>query len=98
MIDLPAAAKYVTAIGVIVGGGFAADERYASASTVSELQSELRVDRIFNLANESAESGGPDWLCQALEEELVALCTEVPEHYLCRAEVHIELKAKAGCG
>jgi hypothetical protein len=97
MIDLLTAAKYVTAIGVIGGAAIGADIRYAPASTVSELKSELRVDRIFDLVNQAASSGSPGWLCQALDREFVTLCTDLPSHYLCGTEARRELKAKAGC-
>lgn len=97
MIDIPQIAKYVTAVGVIIGAGFAADERYAPASTVSELQSQLQVDRIFRLVDEAQANGSPAWLCNALDAEFVELCTNEPEHYLCGTEARHELKAKAGC-
>lgn len=97
MIDLGQAAKYVTAIGVIIGGGLAAEDRYAPAQAVSEIKSELRVDRIFRLVGEAQANGSPAWLCNALDAEFVALCTEQPEHYLCGDEARRELKAKSGC-
>lgn len=96
-MNLLEASKYVTAIGVIIGGGIAAEDRYAPAQAVSEIKSELRVDRIFRLVGEAQANGSPDWLCNALDAEFVALCTEQPEHYLCGTEARIELKAKAGC-
>ena len=92
---LKSTAASVVAVGAIAGGIVGADSRYASVSTVSELQAELRIDRIFNLANEAADSGSPEWLCDALEKELIGLCTDNPDHYLCDA--FDDIKDKAGC-
>jgi hypothetical protein len=97
MIDLAQAAKYVTAIGVILGGGFAAEDRYAPATAVSEIQSEMRVDRIFRLIDEAQANGSPDWLCNALDAEFVELCTDEPDHYLCSSDARDGLYEKAGC-
>lgn len=97
MIALKQAAEYVTAIGVIVLGGLAAEDRYAPAHAVSEIKSELRVDRIFSLVREARANGSPDFLCDALDAEFVTLCTEQPDHYLCDDKARFEMKAKAGC-
>jgi hypothetical protein len=95
---LKSTAASVVAVGAIAGGVMGADARYAPASTVSELKSELRVDRIFRIASEAQASGSPAWLCEALERELVLLCTEQPDNYLCGPDARREIKAKAGCG
>jgi hypothetical protein len=92
------AAKVVTAIGIIGGATITAETRYAPASAIGDLKSELRVDRIFDMTRESEASGGPDWLCRAIDKEFVTLCSEYPSHYLCiDPEARKELKARAKC-
>ena len=93
---LKSTAASVVAISAIAGGVIGADSRYAPASAVSEIKSELQVDRIFSLANEAAESGSPEWLCRALEIEMVELCTDNPDHYLC-GDGFDDIMEKAGC-
>jgi hypothetical protein len=99
MIDvtLGQASKVVAAIAAIGGAAIGMDVRYAPASAVSEIKADLRVDRIFRLVGEAQANGSPAWLCNALDEEFVALCTEQPEHYLCGVDARREMKAKAGC-
>jgi hypothetical protein len=98
MLDLSVLAKYVTAFGVIAAAAISAENRYAPASAMGELKAELRVDRIFDLTRESEASGGPDWLCRAIDKEFVTLCSEYPSHYLCiDPDARKELKARAKC-
>ena len=94
---LTKAATVVTAIGTVGGGALYLDHRHAPAETVGEIKAELRVDRIFRLVDQASANGSPKWLCDALDKELVTLCTDEPDHYLCGTDARRELKAKAGC-
>lgn len=88
----------VTAIGVIVGGGFALDARHAPREGFNAHVSSDRVRTIFDYVKQSKEDGAPAWLCRAIEQEFIALCTEQPKHYLCTdPDAKRELVSKAGC-
>ena len=92
------AASVVTAIGVIGGGAFYLDTRHASAEKVMKMEASGRVQTIFNLVDQAQRDGPAPWLCRAIAAEFVALCTDMPQHYLCTdPEAQDELLAKAGC-
>lgn len=93
------AAAVVTSIGAIGAGAYALDERHASQEEFNAFRSSARVSTILELAKESEQAGGPDWLCKAIDEEIIALCSEIPDHYLCRpgSDAVEKLKEKAGC-
>lgn len=107
-IGLTEIAKTVTAIGVVGGGALTLDRlheprgaadhvRAEVTAEITGIQSDLRIDRILDLVNESRADGGPDYLCDAIDKEIVALCSERPDHYLCSPDTRRELKNKAGC-
>lgn len=88
----------VTAIGVIVGGGFALDDRHAKQDEFDAHVSSNRVRTILDLVEQSKNDGAPGYLCRAIESEFIALCTEQPNHYLCTdPDAKRELVSKAGC-
>ena len=92
------ASSVVTAIGVIVGGGFAMDDRHAKQSAFDTHVSSNRVRTILDLVERSRNDGAPAYLCRAIESEFIALCTEQPNHYLCTdPDARRELMKKAGC-
>lgn len=108
LATLTKVASGVTAVGVIGGGVVTLDTRHELRTEAekehtelraqsSSIQADMRVDRIFKMVSEARDTGAPDWLCSAMDEEFVNLCTEMPGHYLCKPESKRELKAKAGC-
>ena len=93
------AGSTVVAIGIVGGGALTLDHLHAPRSAITAIESQLRVDRIFDLVDQAAASGSPDWLCRAIEQEFISLCTEQPDHYLCTdPDAKRGLKARAGCG
>ena len=98
MMDLAAASKAVGAIAVIGGGALGLHELHTPRVEFNEHVASERVRTIFDLAKEAKESGSPDWLCRALDEEILSLCTRQPNHYICTdPDTKREIKAKAGC-
>lgn len=92
------AAAVVTAIGTIGGGAIGLDMRHASQQSFSEHIASDSVKVILQLVEQAAHDGPALWLCRAIDEEFIALCTSLPDHYLCRDDdAKIELKEKAGC-
>ena len=88
------AAAMVTAIGTIGGGVLVAENRYAPMSVVDDMS----ISRIFDLVGIAKRDGRSDWICRAIEEEVIKLCSNNEDHYLCRDEDAIkDLKEKAGC-
>lgn len=66
-------------------------------SEVTGIRSDLRISRILELAKQAKAEGSPIYLCNALDQEFILLCSEQPDHYLCSAETQAEIKSKAGC-
>jgi len=92
------ASSVVAAITVIVGGGFAMDDRHAKQSEFDTHVSSNRVRTILDLVEQSRSDGAPGYLCRAIDSEFIALCTENPKHYLCQdPDAKRELLKKAGC-
>ena len=88
------AAAMVGAIGTISGGAFVLDSRHAPYSVVSD----MRVGGIFDLVEIAQRDGPSDWICRAIEEEIIKLCSDEPDHYLCRDHEAMEnIKDKAEC-
>lgn len=95
---LTQAATVVVAIGGIGGGALTLDHLHASQLWANQHEAEHRVRTIFTYMRQAQRDGPETWLCNALEEEFINLCTEVPEHYLCRdPDAKTDIKAKAGC-
>ncbi len=89
-----AAAAVVAAIGTISGSAVVIDNRYAPASIVSE----IGVIQIFNLVETAQRDGRSDWICRAIDQEIVKLCSKDKDHYFCTdAEALADIKRKAGC-
>lgn len=88
------AASVITAIGVIGAGSYTLDKRHAPMEVVSD----IGVMQIFDLVEIAQRDGSQQWICRAIEQEIIKLCSKQPEHFLCRdpESVH-SLKAKAGC-
>lgn len=85
----------VTAIG---GGLFVMDSRHFPMEDGVEMQSSNRVNTIIELVKQAESSGRQDWICNAIEKELIALCTEQSNHYLCTdPQAMANLRARAGC-
>jgi len=98
MMEISAAAKtaaaIVTSVGVVGGGALTLDGRHAPISVVSD----IGVMEIFDLVEIAQRDGPEDWICRAIDEAIIELCTEDEDHYLCRdPEAADNLRKKAGC-
>ena len=92
------AAATLIAIGSIGGGAMTLDHLHASQVWANQHEAEHRVRTIFTYMEQAQRDGPADWLCRAIEEEFISLCTEVPRHYLCRdPDAKADIKQKAGC-
>lgn len=84
--------------GVVIGALFISHElRYAQASTVSAMEQSGRVNTIQNWIRAAREEGQSDFICDAIDAELIALCSDNPKHYLCKPETQKQIREKAGC-
>jgi len=108
MLELTEIAKALTAVGLIGGGALTLNALHEPKGEVDKaraefraetrsLQTDLRVDRIRNLVKDARAENSPDYLCDALEAEIIQLCTSEPEHYLCKNNTPDELIQRAGC-
>ena len=98
----------IAAIALIGGGIITLDARHDPKGAAEKVQqeldlevtgirSDLRINRILQLMKDSQAEGAPDYLCNALEQEIISLCSEQPNHYLCSPQTQAEIKSKAGC-
>lgn len=87
----------VLAITAIGAGALGLDARHAKHDDVVSLKADSRVATIFNLKDQAQRDGASQWLCRAIEEQFVALCTEAPDHYLCDPEAKQDILTSAGC-
>ena len=90
-------AAVVTAIGTIAGSGIALDHMHVSSGDFEKHLSEQRVRTIFEYMNQIRDVGPESWLCDALEQELVYLCTELPGHAMCRDGAMDDMLDKVEC-
>jgi hypothetical protein len=91
---LKTAAAAVTAAGTIGGGAVVLDSRHAPMSVMSD----IGVMEIFDLVEIAQRDGSEDWICRAIDEAIIALCSEDEDHYLCRdPEAAENIRKKAGC-
>ena len=95
---LKSAAAVVTSVGIIGGGAYVLDERHFPRDSGERMQSASRVSTILELVDIAHREGRQQWICRALDEEFISLCTEQPKHYLCiDPEAKAQLLGKAGC-
>lgn len=95
---LTQAAAVFVSIGTIGGGALTLDHLHASQAWATQHDGEHRVRTIFQYMRQAQRDSPEDWLCNAIEAEFIALCTEVPDHYLCRdPEAKDDIESKAGC-
>lgn len=92
------AAPVAAAIGTIGGGALYLNNAHAPIERVEKLEASATVQSIQNWIRTAREQGPADYICDAIDAEFLALCSEMPNHYLCKAETQKEMKAKAGCG
>ena len=97
MNPIIAAAAVVTAIGTIGGGAMFLDHAHVASGDFSKHLSEQRVRTVFSYMDQIKEAGPQDWLCRALDEELIHLCTELPDHAMCRDGAMDDIMDEAGC-
>ena len=89
------AAAVVTALSGIGSGALYLDHLHASAADFEKHLSEQRVRTIFSYMDQIGQQGPQPWLCRALDEEFIALCTELPNHALCADRK--EIMEEVGC-
>ena len=97
MNPIIAGASVVMAIGTIGGGAMFLDHAHVASIDFSKHLSEQRVRTIFSYMDQIKVNGAQVWLCRALDEELYALCTELPEHAMCRDGARDKILKEAGC-
>ena len=86
------------AIAAIGGGLVTMDARHFPMDDGIEMQSSNRVATILELVEQAEHNGRQDWICNAIEKEVIQLCTEQPSHYLCADPAAMaNLRARAGC-
>ena len=94
---LKTAAAVVVSIGTIGGGAFVLDSRHAPLEQVVRLESSARVNAIQNWIRAAREEGVSEYICDSIRAELIALCTEQANHYLCSPKAYAETLSRAGC-
>lgn len=98
MNTLTQAAAAIVSIGAIGSGALTLDHLHASQAWATQHDGEHRVRTIFQYMRQAQRDGSEQWICNALEEEFIGLCTDVPDHYLCRdPEAKDDIMTKAGC-
>jgi hypothetical protein len=83
MMTLTQAAAGVVAIGTIGGGALTLDNMHVASEDFERYLAKERVGTIFEYMDQIAKQGPQSWLCQSLEEELIELCVDLPEHPMC---------------
>ena len=91
------AASVVGAVAIIGGGTLTLDHLHASSADFKQHLSEQRVQTVFSYMAQIDANGPVDWLCRALDEELYQLCSELPEHAMCRDGAREGILDEAGC-
>lgn len=88
----------IGAVAVIGGGALGLNALHVQQEEFDDYVSANRVSIILEIAKDAKAEGSPPWLCRALEAEIIALCTDMPKHYLCTdPDSKREIRAKAGC-
>ena len=91
------AAAVVVAIATTGGGALKLNDMHAPREDFNQHVSSDRVRTILDYVDR-AKRERSDWICRAIESEFIALCTELPDHYLCTdPSARKDLKKKAGC-
>jgi len=90
-------ATVVTALGTIGGGALYLDNAHAPLERVEKLEASAAVQAIQNWIRTAREQGPDEYICDAIDSEFLVLCSEMPQHYLCKPDVQEKLKSKAGC-
>jgi len=91
------AATVVTAIGVIGTGAYTLDERHAPRSQVQKMEAGQHVQAIQGWIQAARQEGPSAYVCDAIVQELIELCSEAPNHYLCSEKGQQDTLARAGC-
>lgn len=94
---LTIAAASVGAIGTIGSATLYLDHAHVSSQDFGQHLSEQRVGTVFEYMNQIRDNGPHPWLCDALEQELYNLCTELPEHAMCKDGAMDEILDETGC-
>ena len=74
------AAAVATSLGTIGGGALYLNDAHVAAEDFERYLAKERVGTIFEYMDQIREQGPQPWLCRALEQELIELCTDLPDH------------------
>ena len=91
------AAAIMAAIGSIGSGALYLDHAHVASEDFKRHLSEQRVQTIFSYMDQIKANGPQDWLCRAMDEELIYLCTELPQHAMCRDGAMANILDEVGC-
>jgi len=97
MNPIIAGAAVVGAITTIGGGAMYMDHAHVASEDFKQHLSEQRVRTVFDYMGQIRDNGPQEWLCRALEEELIHLCTELPDHAMCRDDAREKILTEVGC-
>lgn len=91
------AATVATALGTIGGAAVFLDHAHVASEDFAQHLSEQRVRTVFGYMDQIREQGPQPWLCRAMEEEFLGLCTELPDHAMCddRHDIMIDVGCNA---
>lgn len=95
MNPIVAGAATVAAIGSIGSGALYLDHAHVASEDFERYLAKERVGTIFEYMDQISKQGSQDWLCRSLEQELIELCTDLPNHVMCKEREQI-LK-ETGC-
>ena len=88
-------ASTVLAIGSIGSGAVYLDTAHVASEDFERYLAKERVGVIFEYMDQIRSQGPQPWLCRSLEEELIELCTDLPDHPMC--EDRDQIIEEVGC-
>lgn len=104
------AGAVVTGIGVLATGAWKLaapavvqelDARHALRSDFEqhrmEANTQAHVNAIQGWVRAAREEGTSEYICDAIQAELIELCSEVKDHYLCSDKARTDTLRRAGC-
>lgn len=83
MNPVTAAAAIITSIGTIGGGALYLDHAHVASGDFERYLAKERVGVIFDYMDQIRAQEPQPWLCRALEEEIIELCVDLPDHAIC---------------
>lgn len=100
----------ITGVGVIAAGTWQLaapavvqemDKRHALRADFEQhrmdADAQAHVNAIQSWIRAAREEGQSQYVCDAIQAELIALCSEVRDHYLCSDKARTDTLRRAGC-